>query len=266
MSWECWCRQLFKWLIGPLCKPCSHTFGSKWPWLGLVVCRVIFVFVKRPNLIIEILSINSRVWKLKPSLLGIPHYFEEGCLWCMFPLVIGTFETSYGILLVENWSSVFLYIASFLRWIFFLGNLIGKIEWLQSLFPTLNWSLKLVDVNLDLAFALSWIKLIVYLHWSLCSFNHANFFFLQIYIKAKWKFELIAIWKWLWTCHAKCYLHDQPTSTRIYWVMGNDHEKAYGYLGITLCKKAWKPFWSCSLECLKSVSWHHVGHVSLNGI
>jgi hypothetical protein len=48
---------------------------------------------------------------------------------------------------------------------------------------------------------------------------------LQIYIKAKCKFELIAICKWLWTCHAKCYLHYQPTSKRIYWVMGNDHEK-----------------------------------------
>ncbi len=45
-----------------LCVSHVHnTFESKWPWLGLVVCRVIFVFAKRPNLIIEILSINSRV-------------------------------------------------------------------------------------------------------------------------------------------------------------------------------------------------------------
>lgn len=117
-----------------LCVSHVHTFGSKWPWLGLVVCHVIFVLAKRPNLIIEILFLNSRVWKLKPSLLWIPRYFEEGYLWCMFPLVIGTFETSYGILVVENWSSVFLYIASFVRSIFF-GNLIGKIKCWQCLFP-----------------------------------------------------------------------------------------------------------------------------------
>lgn len=137
---------------------------------------------------------------------------------------------------------------------------------LTMLIPTLNWSLKLVDVNLDLGFALSWIKLIVYLLWPLCYFDHANFFFSQICIKANWKFKLIAICKWFWTYHAKCYLHYQPTSKRIYGVMGNDHQKGFGYLGITLCKKAWQPFWSCFLECLKSVRWHHVGHVSLNGM
>lgn len=141
---------------------------------------------------------------------------------------------------------------------------------LTMLIPTLNWSLKLVDVNLDLAFALSWIKLIVYLLWSLCSFDHSNFFFLQIYIKAKWKFELIAICKWFWTYHAKCYLHYQPTSKRLYRVMGNDHEKTFGYLGITLCKKAWQPVfrmfkkcqltpcWACKFKWHVTQLWSHV--------